>query len=83
MALSVARTAAASTDAEASTTIVTRRPHTPVGSDGLPAAAGGGVVAHPAGNVTGPSPSTTGVQSGNDDSVGSELAGGAAVRAAP
>ena len=79
MALSVLRTAPVSIDAEASTTIVTRRPHAPLGSGGLAAVAGGGVVAQPSGNVSGPSPSTTGVQSGSDDSVGSEVSGGAEV----
>ena len=65
------RTAPASTDAERSTTMVTVTPH--VGeSDGLAATEGAGS-AHPAGTVTGPSPSTSGVQSGSTDDAGGSL----------
>ena len=65
------RTAPASTDAERSTTMVTLTPH--VGeSDGLAATDGAGS-AHPAGTVTGPSPSTSGVQTGSTDDAGGSL----------
>jgi hypothetical protein len=83
MALSVLRMAPVSIDAEASTTTVTRRPHAPPGSGGLAAVAGGEVIAQPSGSVTGPSPSTTGVQSGSDDSVGPDVSGGAEVSGGP